>query len=125
MAKRHADACNPADLYHRVAIMVKELVPIVLACTVWAPQLAQKTVLVQCDNTGVVAAVQKWTSKDQSAMHLQRCLWFFTAYYDIVVNLEHIPGEIVEQTTCLEIVCKPSSFLSHRPVYSHHPSLPS
>ena len=47
--------------------MVKELVPIVLACTVWGPRLARKTVLVWCDNTGVVAAVQKWTSKDQSA----------------------------------------------------------
>ena len=26
-------------------------------------------------------------------MHLLRCLWFFTAHYDIVVNIEHIPGE--------------------------------
>lgn len=47
----------------------------------------------QCDNTGVVAAVQKGVSKDQSAMHLLRCLWFFTAHYDIAINIEHIPGE--------------------------------
>ena len=81
------------EAWSSVAIMIKELVPIVLACAVWGPQLAQKTVLVQCDNTGVVAAVQKGVSKDQSAMHLLRCLWFFTAHYDIAINIEHIPGE--------------------------------
>ena len=32
--------------------------------SVWGPRLARKTVLVQCDNTGVVAAVQKGTSND-------------------------------------------------------------
>ena len=81
------------EAWSSVAIMVKELVPIVLACAVWGPQLARKMVLVQCDNTGVVVAVQLRTSKDQYAMHLLRCLWFFTAYYDIVVNIEHIPWE--------------------------------
>ena len=81
------------EAWSSVAIMIKELVPIVLACAVWGPRLARKTVLVQCDNTGVVAAVQKGVSKDQSAMHLLRCLWFFTAHYDIAINIEHIPGE--------------------------------
>ena len=82
-----------SEAWLSAAIMVKELVPIVLVCAVWGPRLARKTVLVQCDNPGVVAAVQKGTTKDQSAMHLLRCLWFFTAYYDIAVNTEHIPGE--------------------------------
>ena len=75
-----------------VVIMVKELVPIMLACAVWGPQMARKTVLFQCDNMGVVAAVQKGTCKEQHAMHLLRCLWFFTAYYDIAISIEHIAG---------------------------------
>ena len=81
------------EAWSSVAIMIKELVPIVLACAVWGPRLARKTVLVQCDNAGVVAAVQKGVSKDQSAMHLLRCLWFFTVHYDIAIDIEHIPGE--------------------------------
>ena len=75
-----------------VVIMVKELVPIMLACAVWGPQMARKTVLFQCDNMGVVAAVQKGACKEQHAMHLLRWLWFFTAYYDIAISIEHIAG---------------------------------
>ena len=60
-----------------VAIMVKELVPIVLACAAWGPMLTSQTVHFQCDNTRMVAAIQKGTSKEQHAMHLLRCLCFF------------------------------------------------
>ena len=63
-----------------IPIMAKELVPIILSCAVWGRQLT--TILFQCDNTGVVAAVQKGSSKDDLVMHLLRCLWFFTAYFD-------------------------------------------
>ena len=75
-----------------IAIMAKELAPIVLACAVWGPQLRRKEVLFQCDNTAVVAALHKGSAKEVLVMHLLRCLWFFTAHYDIALQCEHIAG---------------------------------
>ena len=74
------------------AIMVKEMIPIVLACAVWGPMMARKTVKFQCDNTGVVAAINKGSAKQPFVMHLLRCLCFFTAHFDIALIAEHIAG---------------------------------
>ena len=73
-------------------IMVKELVPIVLSCVVWGRQMARKVALFQCDNTGVVAAVKKGSTREPLVMHLLRSQWFFVAYYDISIKIEHIAG---------------------------------
>lgn len=75
-----------------IPIMVKELVPIVLACAAWGPSLQQKVVLFQCDNMAVVAAVQKGSARDDHVMHLLRSLWFFTSHYDITLRIAHIAG---------------------------------
>ena len=77
-------------------IMVKELVPIVISVAIWGTQLSRKRILIQCDNMGVVAAVTKRSSKEPLAMHLLRCLWFFTAHFDISLTIEHIPGVLNE-----------------------------
>lgn len=53
-----------------IDIMIKEMVPVVLSCVVWGLQLAKSRVLFQCDNTGVVAAVNKGSSKVVLAMQL-------------------------------------------------------
>ena len=75
-----------------IPIMVKEMVPVVLSCAVWGPLLARKTVLIQYDNTGVVAAVKKGSAKEELVMHLLRALWFFVTYFDISITIEHIVG---------------------------------
>ena len=75
------------------SIMAKELVPIVISCAVWGPLLNRKTVLFQCDNTGVVAAVQKGSAKEATVSHLLRVLWFFTAVFNVNLRIEHIPGK--------------------------------
>ena len=66
-----------------INIMAKELVPIILSCAVWGPLLTKKTTVFQCDNRSVVDAINKGSSKDAMVMHLLRCLWFFTAIFDI------------------------------------------
>ena len=77
-----------------VSIMAKELVPILLSCIVWGPVLAKHRALFQCDNLSLVAAICKGSSKDKVVMHLLRCLWFFIAYFDIDLSVEHIPGTV-------------------------------
>ena len=52
--------------------MAKELVPIVLSCMVWGPQMSRKSVLFQCDNTGVV--LKKGSTKEDRVMQLLRAL---------------------------------------------------
>ena len=55
-------------------IMVKELIPFVLSCAVWGRQLSGCRVLVECDNSSVVSAVNKHYTREQKAMHHLRCL---------------------------------------------------
>ena len=70
--------------------MAKELVPTVLSCAVWGPQMSRKSVLFQCDNTGVVAAIKKGSAKEDRVMQLLRALWFFVAHFDISLLLSSI-----------------------------------
>ena len=51
-----------------------------------------RNVLFQCEKSGVVASIHKGSCKDSQVMHLLRTLKFFTAYYDIEIMAEHIPG---------------------------------
>ena len=63
-----------------VHIMSKELLPIVLSCAVKGPLLARHKVPFQCDNSSVVAALQKDSARVSTVMHLLRCLCFFMAH---------------------------------------------
>ena len=72
--------------------MAKELVPIIISCAVWGKSLAKKRVEFQCDNQSLVTAINKGTAKDTLVMHLLRCLWFFTALFDIDITATHIAG---------------------------------
>ena len=56
--------------------MVKELIPIVLSCAVWGKQLAGGRVLIEFDNSSIVAAVNKHYAREQKVMHLLWSLWF-------------------------------------------------
>jgi len=73
-------------------IMAKELVPIVLSCAIWGTLLSGSNVEFRCNNSSVVDSITKWSSKELMVMHLLRCQWFFSAYFDIKLVAHHIPG---------------------------------
>ena len=73
-------------------ITVKEMLPIVLAIAIWGAQWQGKTVRCRCDNAAVVAAVKSGWCKNNHAMHLLRCLYFFQAAYQVKLMTEHIKG---------------------------------
>ena len=56
------------------AIMAKEVMPIVVSCAIWGCYLSKQSILFQCDNTGVVAAIKKGllkgTCSDESIAHI-------------------------------------------------------
>ncbi len=73
-------------------ITYKELVPIVLAVTVWGRQWRNATIQVLCDNEAVVAIVNQGTG-DKECMHLLRCLAFLKARFNIEIVSTHIAGK--------------------------------
>ena len=75
-----------------VGIMAKELVPIIFTCVTWGTMLRHHHINFQCDNEGLVAAINKGSSKDTLVMHLLRSLWFFVAHFDISIVATHLPG---------------------------------
>ena len=73
-------------------ITIKELVPVVLATTVWGKEWSGRMVQANCDNAAVIAILNSETSKDADVMHLVRCLSFLKAKWDFVMVAAHIPG---------------------------------
>ena len=61
-------------------------------CAIWGPLLPKKILEFNCDNCGLVNAIDKCSSKEPVAMQLLRCQWFFLAFYEITVRASHIPG---------------------------------
>ena len=73
-------------------ITVKELAPIVLAAAMWGPEWRGKTILALCDNSAVVAIVNKGSSTNREAMQLMRCLAFLVAKFDLFLFASHLRG---------------------------------
>ncbi len=76
------------------SISFKELLPIVLACAVWAEEFQGLRVIV---HTGAVDLVNSGYSKVAQIMHLLRCLFFVRAQFQIevwAVSGAYAPGSI-------------------------------
>ena len=111
--------CNE---WSRMDIMTTELVLIVLSCAVWGPLLSGYRVGFKCDNWSVIDSINKGSSKEPIAMHLLRCLWFFSAHFDIRVVASHIPG-VVNITVDQLSRNKSMEFLQANPHASRTPVL--
>ena len=62
-----------------------------VACAVWGKQWQGKTARCLCNNAAVVAILCSDTSKHLLAMHLMRCLSFYSASYQLILAAEHLP----------------------------------
>ena len=102
--------------------MAKDLVPIVIGAAVWGPLLSQKRIELQCNNQGLVSAINKWSAKDPIVMHLLCCLWFFTACFDIDATAIHIAGKSNEAADMLSRNWS-KDFLRAHPQASQFPTL--
>ena len=83
----------PVGWEHR-SIAVKELLPIVMACTIWGRSWSQQSVLVHCDNQAVVDVVNAGRCKDPQLMQLLRGLFFVVAHFQVSVRAVHIAGHL-------------------------------
>ncbi len=109
------------SVWEEVHITVKELLPIMVACATWGHCWRGRTVRCLCDNAAVVAILRSGTSKHPLAMHLMRCLFFFTAAYQIFLAPEHLPGK---QNAAADSISRGnlSSFFQLVPTAHPHPA---
>lgn len=83
---------NLASTASEDSIALREMVPVAVAAAVWGPQWQGKVILFHSDNQAVVAIVNRTYSKQESIMHLVRCLVFYAARYSFWFKAAHVPG---------------------------------
>lgn len=77
-----------SDLMRNMSFL--ELVPIVLAMFLWAPEFTKKKILLHTDNAALCSIINKRTSKDKSIMKLIRPLVLLTMTYNVQFKAFHI-----------------------------------
>ena len=80
------------DSWSGVDIVVKELVPIVMAAALWGRMWYKSLVCFHSDNMAVVAILTSRTGRSPLVLHLLQCLFFYTACIQFDYAAEHIPG---------------------------------
>ena len=71
-------------------MMVKELLPIVLATSIWGPMWESHRVICYCDNQAVVAALRSRSSRDSHIMHMLRTLALIEAVHNFSLAPQYI-----------------------------------
>ena len=96
-----------------VEIVVKEMVPIVVAAAVWGPLWEGRHICFHSDNMAVVAVLNKGSTKDHLLLHFLRCLYFYAAFYKFHYSAVHIPGVLNTAADALSrhIIYNFSSFI--------------
>ena len=76
------------------SIAPKEMFPVLAAACLWGAEWRGQTILIESDNTTVVAAVGSGASHDESLMPLLRTLQYVMAKGGFVMRARHIPGNL-------------------------------
>lgn len=79
--------------WQEFSIAVKELFPIVLALILWAHVLADKRLLVLCDNEAVVHVINNQTCKEKKIMSLVRTMTIALMRNNVILRAKHVPGK--------------------------------
>ena len=97
--------------WNEVGITAKELAPVVIAAALWGVHWSGKLICFHSDNMGVIALLNKLSSKVPIQMHLIHCLLFYAACYKFRFVAEYIPG--TENSVADAISRDNSSLFSH------------
>ena len=75
-------------------IALRELLSVVVAAAVWGSEWSGAVVLLESDNSTVVAAVNSGTSRDATLMPLLRSLQYIKAAFSFSLRARHLPGKL-------------------------------
>ena len=73
-------------------ISIREMIPIVMLDALWGKRWQRQSVRFWSDNSAVVALINSGSSRENTLMHLMRCLVFIMAHYNFVALAAHIKG---------------------------------
>lgn len=76
------------------SITVKELIPVNYAIATWSQLLANRSVLVVCDNAAVVYIINSQTARNPVIMHWVRNLVVQCLRFNISLSAQHCPGRL-------------------------------
>ena len=74
-------------------LLRKEFLPLLLAAAVWGSEWRGQRVKFKCDNSTVVATLERRTSRVALLMHLLRALHYVSAYFSFTWQVVHISGK--------------------------------
>ena len=80
------------DSWAKLNIALLEIFPILVLVASFGPKIQNSKILFHCDNSAVVAIVNKQTSTDKLIMKVVRPLVLLLLEYNINLKTEHIPG---------------------------------
>lgn len=102
-------------------IVVKELLPVVLACMVWGSAWTGHRVQCHCDNQAVVACLRSRTSMNRHCLHMLRALafiearhWFLLQPLYINTKLNYLADELSRNNLSLFLLKVPDADMSRR-----------
>ena len=73
-------------------IIVLEMFPIVISVSIWATELANKSILFHTDNQGLVEVINRKATKDRQLLVLLRELVLQCLKHNILFRAIHVPG---------------------------------
>ena len=80
--------------WNETDIVVKELVPVVIAAALWGRRWYRAHVCFHIDNEAVVRIIQRQSGRSSIIQHLLRCFYFYSALFQFSYSAEHIRGEL-------------------------------
>ena len=102
-------------------ISTREMIPIVMSEALWGKGWQRQSVRFWSDNSAVVALINSGSSRENTLMHLMRCLVFIMAHYNFVASAAHIKGSDNNVADALSKDNK-GYFLSHYPQAQSNPT---
>ncbi|CAF1084782.1 unnamed protein product [Didymodactylos carnosus] len=78
-----------------------ELLPLVVAASLWGKMWRGRKIMFRSDNETVVAVIQNGRCKDRTIMSLMRRFTLYACEYHFVPYAQHIPGVEYEAADCL------------------------
>ena len=97
-------------------IAAKELIPIIVAATIWGHLWLGSRVITHGDNSAVVSIINSRYCKDTCLMQMLRCLFFIEAHFQCQVSAVHVPG------VCNNLADRLASFFSKMRSAERNPS---
>ena len=98
-------------------IAAKEMLPLVIASSIWGQGWKSGRVIAHCDNAAVVSIINSRSSKDSHLAQMLRCLFFIEAYHQF--KMVGVQNDLADDLSRDNL----ASFLSKIKNCDHEPSV--